>query len=130
MTWAKKQADGQVSWGDRITGPGFTLTSAADQPADGWEWFDTLADMALALGSGWATLATAITDGFIDGTGTTPRTFNAGANVWVGSERDAAQWFNGDIAEILRFNRALTPTETNQVGAYLAARYRAVWVGV
>ena len=50
MTWAKKQADGQVSWGDRITGPGFTLTSAADQPADGWEWFDTLADMALALG--------------------------------------------------------------------------------
>ena len=40
MTWAKKQADGQVSWGDRITGPGFTLTSAADQPADGWEWFD------------------------------------------------------------------------------------------
>lgn len=82
------------------------------------------------LGSGWATLATAITDGFIDGTDTTPRTFNAGANVWVGSERDAAQWFNGDIAEILRFNRALTPTETNQVGAYLAARYRAVWVGV
>ena len=50
MTWAKKHADGQVSWGDRITGPGFTLTSAADQPADGWEWFDTLADMALALG--------------------------------------------------------------------------------
>ena len=50
MTWAKKQADGQVSWGDRITGPGFTLTSAADTPADGWEWFDTLADMALALG--------------------------------------------------------------------------------
>ena len=50
MTWAKKQADGQVSWGDRITGPGFTLTAAADQPADGWEWFDTLADMALALG--------------------------------------------------------------------------------
>ena len=50
MTWAKKHADGQVSWGDRITGPGFTLTSAADQPADGWEWFDTLANMALALG--------------------------------------------------------------------------------
>ena len=42
MTWAKKQADGQVSWGDRITGPGFTLTSAADQPADGWEWLGTL----------------------------------------------------------------------------------------
>ena len=50
MTWAKKHADGQVSWGDRITGPGFTLDSAADPPADGWEWFDTLADMALALG--------------------------------------------------------------------------------
>ena len=50
MTWAKKQADGQVSWGDRITGPGFTLTSAADQPADGWQWFDTLANMAEALG--------------------------------------------------------------------------------
>lgn len=45
MTWAKKHADGQVSWGDRITGPGFTLTSAADQPADGWEWFDQLADV-------------------------------------------------------------------------------------
>ena len=50
MTWAKKQADGQVSWGDRITGPGFTLTSAADQAADGWQWFDTLANMAEALG--------------------------------------------------------------------------------
>lgn len=50
MTWAKKHADGQVSWGDRITGPGFTLDSAADPPADGWEWFDTLADMALELG--------------------------------------------------------------------------------
>ena len=50
MTWAKKQADGQVSWGDRITGPGFVLSASTDEPQDGWQWFDTLADMALALG--------------------------------------------------------------------------------
>ena len=51
MTWAKKHADGQVSMGDRITGPGFTLASAADTPADGGNG-STRADMALALGCG------------------------------------------------------------------------------
>ena len=50
MTWAKKQADGQVSWGDRITGPGFVLSASTDEPQDGWQWFDTLANMAEALG--------------------------------------------------------------------------------
>lgn len=32
-------------------------------------------------------------------------------------------FYNGDLAEVLLFNRALTPTEQNEIGLYLSRRY-------
>lgn len=78
----------------------------------------------------WPMPGTAFLNGSYDGVGGTRRTFNTGPNVWVGSEQGIAQWISGDIAEIIRFNRALTIAEINSVGLYLAAKYGTTWVGV
>ena len=50
----------------------------------------------------------------------------------VGSvhERALAQFLNGDIAEIVRYNRALTLAEINVVGQYFATRYGVAWTGL
>ena len=74
-----------------------------------------------------------ITIGFADlpaGVGRLGKTFNTGTYAWVGSERDLAQYLNGDIAELIRYNRALTIDEINLVGQYLAAKYAIAWAGL
>lgn len=71
----------------------------------------------------------AFMSGVTGGTGTV-RSFNAGPNGWVGSERALAQFLNGDIAEIVRYNRALTLAEINVVGQYFATRYAIAWAGL
>jgi hypothetical protein len=48
----------------------------------------------------------------------------AGANWTIGdSAANNDQRFNGDIAEMIVFNRVLTPLEAQQVGGYLAQKY-------
>lgn len=75
----------------------------------------------------WPKTATIMIDGAHDGTGVTRNSFNSGANVWVGSERDLAEYVNGDLAELLVYSRALSLDEINKVGAYLANRYGLTW---
>lgn len=78
----------------------------------------------------WPASATAVTSGTVDGVGRLGKTFNTGTYAWVGSERDLAQYLNGDIAELIRYNRALTIDEVNLVGQYLAAKYAIAWAGL
>jgi autotransporter-associated beta strand protein len=58
--------------------------------------------------------------------GSTAGDYNAGAGVsWVVGSNAAANGaqLNGDIAELILFNRVLTTEEANQVGAYLENKY-------
>jgi len=65
--------------------------------------------------------------GVIDGTeiGTDTADYNAGSgqNWTIGDRAGGGQQFNGDIAELLIYNRVLTTQETKQVGAYLSYKY-------
>jgi hypothetical protein len=36
---------------------------------------------------------------------------------------NAAEYFNGDVAEIIMYNRAVTSTERQQIEAYLNTKY-------
>jgi hypothetical protein len=58
--------------------------------------------------------------------GTTGGDYNAGAGVsWVVGSNAIANGaqLNGDVAELILFNRVLTTEEANQVGAYLENKY-------
>ena len=66
-------------------------------------------------------------DGNVDGNGGTRQSFNSGANVWLASERDLAEYVNGDIAELLYYARALSLDEINAIGAYLSGRWATTW---
>jgi hypothetical protein len=54
-------------------------------------------------------------------TGNTSNTDSSG--IFVGGNSGGANAFNGDIAEIVAFNRALTTSEREQVEAYLNTRW-------
>jgi hypothetical protein len=41
----------------------------------------------------------------------------------VGQRGDASNYFDGDIAEILFYPRALSTTELDAIGAYIADKY-------
>lgn len=67
----------------------------------------------------------------INGTSIGSRTGNnyssgSGSNWTIGNRSTAGQPLNGDIAEILIYDRVLSPAETLQVGAYLSAKYGLV----
>ena len=47
----------------------------------------------------------------------------SGANWTIGCRPDGDQTLNGDIPEFILYNRVLTTTEANMVGAYLTAKY-------
>jgi hypothetical protein len=50
----------------------------------------------------------------------------SGANWTIGNRATSGQQLKGDIAEVLIYNRVLTPIEENQVGAYLTQKYGLV----
>jgi autotransporter-associated beta strand protein len=56
----------------------------------------------------------------ISNTNTAPLTGAANGRVGTGN---GTQWFNGDLAEILIFNRSLSATERQQVEAYLSEKW-------
>jgi len=72
--------------------------------------------------------STTVYNFLLDGSliGTTAGDYNSGSGVnWViGSNacNNGAQ-LNGDIAELIVYNRVLSPTEANEVGAYLTTKY-------
>ncbi|BDA80704.1 hypothetical protein LPTSP3_g36340 [Leptospira kobayashii] len=53
----------------------------------------------------------------------TPPSAGALNGIYVGSLPAGVQPYNGNIAEVLYFNRVLTATERNQVQCYLSAKY-------
>lgn len=62
--------------------------------------------------------------------------FPTGANIltstlqmFVGSA-GGSEYFDGDISQVLLFNRLLTVTERNEVGNYLAGRHGLTWTDV
>ena len=64
----------------------------------------------------------------IDGVsqGTTPAyspQISSEANLWIGKTQGNTDYWNGDIAEIIVFNRALSATEYEQVNTYLTNKY-------
>jgi hypothetical protein len=72
--------------------------------------------------------STSVYNLLINGTsiGTDAPAYNSGAGTsWTIGDSAAGndQRLNGDIAELLLFNRVLTPLEANQVGGYLAQKY-------
>ena len=57
-------------------------------------------------------------------TNTTSNTFGAWSDFWyLGAGKSATPPFNGDIAEVLVFNRTLSLDERDAAGGYLAAKY-------
>lgn len=65
--------------------------------------------------------------GWINGTAantsTASRTYDNNSGPWLGSRRDVGEYFIGDIAEVLHWNRALTTTERQSVQNYLGKKW-------
>ena len=42
MIWAKRTGDGQILWGEKIEGPGWTLDQNTQTGVDGWQPFESM----------------------------------------------------------------------------------------
>lgn len=63
-------------------------------------------------------------DGAPDATGVINTNISdVGTPLYVGARSDFAQWMNGDMAEIMVFNSALSPADRTNVDNYLGAKY-------
>lgn len=62
-------------------------------------------------------------NGVVRGTNTVSATYNDNTTVWLGSRRDAGTFLNGDIAEVLFFSRALSPSERSRIEKALGRKW-------
>jgi hypothetical protein len=62
-------------------------------------------------------------DGIDGGTSTADLTSSDPGSLTLGYRNDGCCYFNGDIAEVIMYNRVLTPTERTNIELYLANRY-------
>ncbi len=49
------------------------------------------------------------------------------ANLFIGSTLGNAEYYQGDMAQLLLFNELLSTSDRNRVGEYLATRYGLTW---
>jgi len=76
----------------------------------------------------WATvLEPAAQAGWVNGsaanTATLSRAYDNNSGPWLGSRRDVGEYFIGDIAEVLHWNRALSSSERSSVDRYLGRKW-------
>ena len=117
-----------------IPGDGYPIV----MQGDGASQTDAHANQPVAAGQymvlGWEIAqktATHYIDGIaVGGRKITSATADKGNNVIIGSRGDYYTELRGDMAEVLAFSRALTPTEHAQVLAYLGSKYNLAMVSV
>ncbi len=133
--------DSKIAFGQQGTG-----TSYGTSASSFWAWapnqYSTFGE-ANSLDTGWHAHAYVIPSvsesdwtWYLNGTLTgnadlitgTPQAYNEG--IVVGAARSGSEYWRGDIAEILLFQKSLNSTELDEVGAYLNQKYDVTWDNV